>query len=115
VAARHLGEQTLPAFRQTLGVGHPDTLTVMNNLARIMGEQGELAGARALQERVMALSAALGEDHPLRLRAMLSLAGTLRVQGDLAGARKLQEQVLRGFGSVLGKAHPDTITAMNDL
>ena len=46
---------------------------------------------------------------------MNKLGGTLYAQGDLAGARKLQEQVLEAMGRLLGKDHPYTLTAMNNL
>jgi Tetratricopeptide repeat len=36
-------------------------------------------------------------------------------RGDYAGARKLQERVLEALGRLLGKEHPDTLTAMNNL
>ena len=36
-------------------------------------------------------------------------------RGDYAAARKLQEQALEVRGRLLGKEHPDTLTAMNDL
>ena len=40
--------------RRILGEEHPDTLTSMNNLANTLGSLGDLAGARALQEQVLA-------------------------------------------------------------
>jgi Flp pilus assembly protein TadD len=88
----------------------------MNNLALTLYAQGDLAGARKLQEQVLeAWVRLLGKEHPDTLRAMNNLAGTLYAQGDLAGARKLEEQVLEARGRLLGKEHPDTLTAMNNL
>jgi hypothetical protein len=37
------------------------------------------------------------------------------LQGDLAGARQLEERALEARGRLLGKEHPDTLTAMSDL
>ena len=39
----------------------------------------------------------------------------LYAQGNLAGARKLQEQALEARAVRLGKEHPDTLRAMNNL
>ena len=36
-------------------------------------------------------------------------------QGDLQGAREFQEQVLDASRRLLGKDHPDTLRAMNNL
>jgi hypothetical protein len=78
--------------------------------------QGDLAGARRLQEQVLkARRRVLGEEHPNTLTAKGNLAVTLAEQGDLAGARPLQEQVLKARRRVLGEEHPDTLSAMNNL
>jgi tetratricopeptide (TPR) repeat protein len=123
--SRNLYEQVLRACRRLLGEEHPDTLTAMNNLAQTVKAQGDLgtlyaqgdlAGARGLQEQVLEVShRLLGEEHPDTLRAMGNLAGTLKAQGDLAGARGLEEQVLEVRRRLLGEVHPDTLTAMNNL
>lgn len=46
--ARDLNQQVVEAYRQVLGPEHPDTLTSMNNLAGILQDAGDLAGARDL-------------------------------------------------------------------
>ena len=96
-----------------LGEEHPRTLTAMNNLAATLYLQGDLKGARKLQEQVLAESRRVqGEEHPHTLTAMNNLAETLKALGDLAGTRKLQEQVLETRRRLLGEEHPDTLTAM---
>jgi tetratricopeptide (TPR) repeat protein len=92
------------------------TLTAMNNLALTLRAQGDLAGARALQERALAVRRrVLGDEHPDTLTAMNNLAGTLSAQGDLACARALEERALDVRRRVLGDEHPATLTAMNNL
>ena len=106
----------LEARRRVLGEEHPDTLTSMNNLADTLRAQGDLPGARALQEKVLeALRRVLGEEHPDTLTSMSNLASTLRAQGDLPGARALQEKVLEAVRRVLGEEHPNTLTSMSNL
>ena len=44
---------------------HPETAMSLNNLARLIWEQGDFAGARPLYERAIAISvAARGPEHP---------------------------------------------------
>ncbi|MEO5376095.1 MAG: tetratricopeptide repeat protein, partial [Alphaproteobacteria bacterium] len=82
----------------------------MHNLAGTLRSQGDLAGARALQEQALAVRRrVLGVEHPDTLTSMSNLAETLRSQGDLAGARALEEQVLAVRRRVLGEEHPVTL------
>ncbi len=102
--------------RRLLGAEHPATLTSMNNLASTLWAQGDLAGARELEEKVRdARSRLLGAEHPDTLTSMNNLASTLWAQGDLAGARELEEKVRDARSRLLGAEHPDTLTSMNNL
>ncbi len=72
-----------------LGKEHPNTLTSMNNLAQTLYAQGDLAGARKLQEQVLeAMTRLLGKEHPNTLTSMLNLAQMLQAEGDSAGAER---------------------------
>jgi tetratricopeptide (TPR) repeat protein len=84
--------------------------------ALLASAQGDYAGARPLQERVLEVrTRVLGAEHPDTLGAMNNLAMTLWGQGDYGGARQLQKRVLEARTRVLGAEHPDTLTAMNNL
>ncbi len=87
--------------------------------ARIAGAlraQGDLNGARAIQEKVLAVRRRkLGPGHLSTLNAAGGLASTLRSQGDIEGARGLQEQALAGYQIFLGPEHPDTLNAEGNL
>ena len=73
--------------------------------------QGDLAGARPLFERALAIhEKALGPEHPDTATSLSNLAGVLRAQGDLAGARPLVERALAIREKALGPEHPDTAT-----
>jgi hypothetical protein len=88
----------------------------MNNLASTLLAQGDLAGARALLEGVLAASRELlGERHPRTLTSMNNLAETLCAQGDLVEARGLHEEVLAARRELLGERHPDTLTSLDNL
>ena len=87
-----------------------------NNLASLLQDQGDLAGARPLFERTLAISErALGPDHPDTAGSLNNLAGLLQEQGDLAGARPLFERALAISERALGPDHPDTATSLNNL
>ena len=67
----------------------------MNNLAETLRAQGDLKGARGLQEEVIEIFRRVcGLEHPATLTALSNLAGTLGAQGDRTGARKLQAEAL---------------------
>lgn len=84
--------------------------------AALLSAQGDLAGARRLDERVLeAWRRVLGEEHPDTLRAMGNLASTLSRQNDLGGARRLLEEALEVMRRVLGQEHRDTLAAMSNL
>lgn len=115
-SAQHLEEQALNVRRRVLGKKHPDTLTLMNNLALTLLAQGDHRAARKLQEQVLDLRQCVhGKKHPNTLTAMNNLAKTLSLQGENGAARKLQEKVLKVSQRALGEEHPDTLTAMSNL
>jgi hypothetical protein len=62
-------ERILATRRQTLGEGHPDTLTSIANLAATLHAEGDLAGARVLQEEALSalrhvVGGEVGRTHP---------------------------------------------------
>ncbi len=57
---------------------HPATATSLNNLALLLKDQGDLAGARPLFERALAISEkALGLEHPSTATSLLNLLALL--------------------------------------
>ena len=99
-----------------VGAEHPDTLISAHYLASTLRAQGDLAGARRIQESVYeTLQRVLCPEHPDTLSSANSLALTLRDQGDLAGARRIQESVVETLQRVLGPEHPDTLSSANNL
>ena len=64
--ARPLCERALAIVEEALGPEHPNTASSLNNLARLLQDQGDLAGARPLLERALAIrEKALGPEHLL--------------------------------------------------
>jgi hypothetical protein len=75
----------------------PLTATSLNTFAGLREAQDDLAGARPLYERALAIfEKVLGPDHPDTARSVDNLAGLLQAQGDLAGT-PLFEPTLPNF------------------
>ncbi len=75
----------------------------------LLQEQGDLAAARPLFERALAISEkVLGPEHPDTANKLNNLAGLLWDKGDLAAARPLYERALAICEKVLGPEHPNT-------
>ncbi len=112
----NLLKEVLKRYQALKGEDALSALAVQTRLASALWRQGDLAGARLLEEKVLAVHRReLGEEHPDTLTSMNNLTGTLRDQGDLAGARALQEKVLEGSRRMLGENHPDTLKALSQL
>jgi hypothetical protein len=78
----------LEIMRRILGEEHPNTLTSMSNLAVTLSDQGDLAGARKLQEQVLEIRRRiLGEEHPSTSISAWNLFSTYTAMGDSVGAR----------------------------
>jgi tetratricopeptide (TPR) repeat protein len=108
--------ETLEAVEASLGPDHPDTAASLSNLALLLRNQGDLAGARPLYERALAISEkALGPEHPDTATSLNNLAHLLQAQGDLAGARPLFERALAIREKALDPEHPSTATTLNNL
>jgi tetratricopeptide (TPR) repeat protein len=73
----------------TSGPDHTAVATDVNNLAMVLKDLGDLAGARQGFERALAIGeAAYGPDHPTVATDVNNLASVLKDLGDLAGARQ---------------------------
>jgi len=70
-----------------LGHEHPDTITLMNDLALLYQHQGKYADAEPLYKEALAGSQkALGLEHPYTLTSMNNLAFLYRHQGKYTDA-----------------------------
>jgi tetratricopeptide (TPR) repeat protein len=114
--AQRFHVRALAICEKELGPEHPDVAAALNNLALLLLDQGDLAGARLLLERALAIhEKALGPEHPDTATSLNSLASVLQEQGDLAGARPLRERAVAICEKALGPEHPDTANSVNCL
>jgi len=115
-AARDLMAQALPEVMSSTGLGHPELVQAHEDLAASMHAMGDLAGARALYESLLAgYERTLPEDHPYLLSVRQDLANTMHHMGDLAGARRLRESVLAACERSLPADHSLLLYARHGL
>ncbi|KJZ70348.1 hypothetical protein HIM_10277 [Hirsutella minnesotensis 3608] len=114
--AAKLFVQAMETSKTKLGADHPDTLTIMANLALTFSNQGLWEKAEKLFVQVIETSKTkLGADHPDTLTSMGNLALTFLNQGRWEEAEKLFVQVMETRKTKLGADHPDTLTIMANL
>jgi Tfp pilus assembly protein PilF len=82
----------------------------------LLHAQGDLAGARPLFERALAIhEKALAPEHPTTATTLNNFGRLLHARGDLAGARPLFERALAICEKALGPEHPLTATTLGNL
>jgi tetratricopeptide (TPR) repeat protein len=114
--ARRLFERALAIYDKALGPEHPNSAAALNNLANLLHDQGDIAGARPLFQRALAIcERTLGSEHPDTAHCFNNLAALLQDQGELVGARPLFERALAIRETALGAEHPDTAQSLNNL
>jgi len=115
-AARDLTAKALPGVMNTEGLGNPDLLRARVSLAGSMYSMGDLAGARALFESVLAArERALPADHRDLSNARMDLASSMHEMGDVPEARALYESVLAAFERTLPADHSDLLLVRFNL
>lgn len=98
------------------GAEDPTTAISLNNLARLLRDQGDLTAARPLYERALAIrEQTLGPKHPTTAASLNNLAGLLFNVGDYTTAQPLFERALAIAEQALGSEHPNTAFALNNL
>ena len=119
-AAEGIMRTEVSRLRDILGDAHPDTLTAISRLARLIashdrGDASRLAEAEALMREDLKTSrAALGEAHIDTLAALAALAQVLCKQRQHAEAAGLAREAVALSARLLGSAHEHT-TLMRQL
>ncbi len=93
-----------------------ETAWWLNRLAVVLQEDGDLAGARPLFERALAIQeSVLGPEHPDVAVTLKDLGLLLLAEGDPSGARPLFERALAINESVRGPDHPNVAALLDSL
>jgi hypothetical protein len=103
---------TLCLYESWFGPYHSNTLHMMTTVAVAWGEQGELAGACRLLERVLQDMRRLASpNYNLRLRAVSALRDIWLQRRDPVKAAAVQKEVVACQADALGAEHPETLSA----
>jgi CHAT domain-containing protein len=93
-----------------LGPGHPDVLTVRNNIAAVHHRLGRFAEARdGFLKLLLEIRRTEGPDSPAAAAVLGNLAAATGDAGDLAGARELMERVLESQERLTGRDSPKAV------
>jgi serine/threonine protein kinase/Tfp pilus assembly protein PilF len=88
---------------------------VLNELAQIMEQRGDLPAAEKFYRRALSVNrATLPKDHPQIAHLSHNLAVVLQSQNKMEEAGPLFEASLAQLRKVLGEKHPDTIDALGN-
>ena len=89
---------------------------LQNNLAAVLQELGDYAGAKALLEKALASTERnYGKDHPSTTRLYSNLASVLTDLADYEGARALLKKALASDEKNFGRDHPSTAISYSNL
>jgi tetratricopeptide (TPR) repeat protein len=114
--AEALFKRALTGTETLLGPEHPDTLTIVQNIASVNWRQGRYNEAEILCKRVLTgREKALGTKHPSTLETMHTSATVYRLQGRYVEAETLYERTLASREKLLGPEHPSTLQTVNNL
>ncbi len=81
---------------------------VQSNLAVVLGQKGDWAGAEVLHREALAIiRRQRGPEHPEVAAALSTLASVLEAKGDLEAAEPLFREALAMRRKLLGNEHPD--------
>ena len=115
-------ERAEPLYRNALAQierdgADPWTRTkVLNNIAVVAGDRGDLeAAATGFAGVLTSMRALLGDEHVLVSAALGNLASVRGRQGHWSEALDLQQEALRIRRKVFGERHPATATALGNL
>jgi len=101
---------------ERLKVSQQETANLLNSLGRYLNNRMELASARSVLERSLAIDEkALGLESTSVARDVNNLGSVLQNQGDLEGARKCYERALAIDEKALGPDHTSVARDVNNL
>jgi tetratricopeptide (TPR) repeat protein len=111
-------ERRVAICEKMLGSNHPHTVQCIYDLGALLEDHGELARARPLLERALAIQEKLAtepESDELLATRIHQLAHLLCEQGELKEARDLEERALQIYQKALGPDAPETANSLNVL
>jgi CHAT domain-containing protein/Tfp pilus assembly protein PilF len=102
--------------RRALGAENPEVAASVKNIAVLLFQKGDPAGAEPFFREALAMRRKLlGDEHPHVADVLNNLASVRMTMGDFAGAEPLYREALAIRRKVLGDAHPDVPRSLNNL
>jgi tetratricopeptide (TPR) repeat protein len=103
--------------RQRYGTSHIEIARTLKDLAIVIYQRGDLAGAIPVLEQALAMQRTLrGElPHPDTMAMLNDLGILLRASGQYPQAERLLSESLAMARTLLGDKHPDVAMALNNL
>jgi tetratricopeptide (TPR) repeat protein len=109
-------EKAVHSDEQNFGPDHPSTARSYSNLATVLKDFGDYAGAKTLLEKaVHSDEQNFGPNHPSTARSYSNLALVLKDFGDYAGAKTLLEKAVLSGEQNFGPNHPSTARSYSNL
>jgi tetratricopeptide (TPR) repeat protein len=111
-----VAHRVLGCAERVLGVVHPDTLRIRNNLAIAYQDAGRSTDALTLYESLLAHHREIfGAEHPDTLRVRNNCAIAYEYLGHVDQSIAIFERVLRDFERNFGLKHIDSLSIRNNL
>ncbi len=115
-AAEALYREAQAMYERLHGERHPALSSVLNNLAYLLKDRGDLAGAEPLFRRALEIKGeVLGEDHPSVGIGQSNLAIVLNARGEHRRAEERARRAVEIFGARFGDRHWQTAIARSVL
>ena len=110
-----LSERAVAICEKTLA-DHPETAKSVERLALLLKEKGDLAAARPLFKRAIAIREnTLGLQHVATLKSLDNFAAVLQIEGNLAAEQAVYERALSVSEHVFGPEHQYTARCLSNL
>jgi len=114
--ARSLYEQAFAMRRDTLGINHPETVMILNNIAGLHFANGDLEEAESVYRQALTTwETVFGLEHPNVALGQSNLAQTLKDVGEFEEALPLFRSALSIRQQTLGNSHPNTVASQKNL
>jgi tetratricopeptide (TPR) repeat protein len=108
--------RVLSIHKQHFEVEHPNTVSVLHDLAGLYFHQGNYERAEPLYQQALSIrEKQLGAEHPDTVSSLHNLAVLYTKQGKYEQAEALLVRVLSIQEDQLGAEHPDTVISLHNL
>jgi serine/threonine-protein kinase len=109
-------QDALQTRRAILGNERLEVADTLTNLANVLDDKGDYAGAESGHREALAIRRKLlGNLHPDVAASLNNLANALWIKGDSAAAEATHRESLAIKRQVLGDDHPDVAVSLNNL